>query len=158
MSTLTYPSDRFPAPPSVSVEIPDTWEPVSVPAVVLAAKQSETNADFTPNVIVRLGTRPELDQVADAVMELRASVDPRPDAAVSEPQPVRINGQEFHRVDASWTDPQFGRIHQVHVFVGLPRPDSLQDFVHITGSAGGRGGEQDLKVVEQVITSARLTR
>jgi hypothetical protein len=158
MSTLTFPSSRFPAPPSVSLEVPDTWEPVSVPAVAMATRQAEANADFTPNVIVRLGTRPELDQVADAVIELRGSVEGRPDAAISEPRPVQINGLEFHRLDASWDDPQFGRIHQVHAFVGLPRQDALQDFVHITGSAGGKGGEQDLAVVEQVIASARVTR
>ena len=158
MTTLTYPSQRFPAPPSVSLDVPDTWEPVSAPAVAMAAKQRETNADFTPNVIVRLGTRPELDQVADALMELRGSVEGRPEAAVSEPVPVQLGGQDFHRVDVAWTDPQFGRIHQVHVFAGLPREDTLQDFVHVTGSVGGHGAEEDLVVVEKVIASVRVTR
>ena len=54
MTTLSYPSDRFPAPPSVSLDIPDDWEPVAVPAVVLAAKQSGEQQIFTANVIVRL--------------------------------------------------------------------------------------------------------
>jgi hypothetical protein len=90
MSTLSFPSDRFPAPPAVSIDVPDTWEPVSAPAVALAAKQTEVNADFTPNVIVRLGTRPEDDQPADALMELRGSVDSRPQAEVGEVHTVQI--------------------------------------------------------------------
>ena len=65
---------------------------------------------------------------------------------------------EFHRVDVSWVDPQFGTIPQVHAFAGLPRQDALQDFVHVTGSAGGAGGEADLAVVEQVLQSVRVTR
>jgi hypothetical protein len=158
MTTLSFPSERFPAPPSVAIEVPDTWEPVSVPAVVLAARQREANADFTPNVIVRVGTRPEHDQVADALMELRGTLDARPQAAVSEPRPVTLGDVPFHRVDVSWADPQFGAIHQVHAFAGLPRQDALQDFVHITGSAGGAGGEADLTVVEQVVASVRVTR
>ena len=158
MTTLSFPSDRFPAPPSVALDVPDTWEPVSVPAVVLAARQREVNADFTPNVIVRVGTRPEHDSVADALMELRGTVEARPQAAVSQPRPVTIGGLEFQRVDVSWVDPQFGTIHQLHAFAGLPREDTLQDFVHITGSAGGAGGEADLAVVEQVVQSARVTR
>ena len=158
MSTLSFPSDRFPAPPAVSIDVPDTWEPVSAPAVALAAKQAEVNADFTPNVIVRLGTRPENDQPADALMELRGSVDARPQAEVGEVRTVQINDQEFHRVDVSWVDPQFGTIRQIPAFASLPREDSLQDFVHVTGSAGGAGVDADVPVVEQVIASTRITR
>ena len=158
MSTLSFPSDRFPAPPAVSIDVPDTWEPVSAPAVALAAKQTEVNADFTPNVIVRLGTRPEDDQPADALMELRGSVDSRPQAEVGEVHTVQINGQEFHRVDVSWVDPQFGTIRQIHAFASLQREDSLQDFVHVTGSAGGAGVDTDVPLVEQVIASTPITR
>jgi hypothetical protein len=158
MSTLSFPSERFPAPPSVSIDVPDSWEPVSAPAVVLAAKQTEVNADFTPNVIIRLGTRPENDSPADALMELRGSVDQRPQAEVSEIRTVQINEQEFHRVDVSWLDPQFGTIRQIHAFASLPREDALQDFVHVTGSAGGAGVDADVPVVEQVIASTRITR
>ena len=158
MSTLSFPSERFPAPPAVSIDVPDSWEPVSAPAVALAAKQTEVNADFTPNVIIRLGTRPENDQPADALMELRGSLDQRPQAEVGELRAVQINDQEFHRVDVSWVDPQFGTIRQIHAFARLPRQDALQDFVHVTGSAGGAGVDADVSVVEQVIASTRITR
>ena len=91
-------------------------------------------------------------------MELRGSVDPRPQAEVGEMHAVQINDQEFHRVDVSWVDPQFGTIRQIHAFASLPREDALQDFVHVTGSAGGAGVDADVPVVEQVIASTRITR
>ena len=91
MTTLSYPSERFPAPPSVSLDIPESWEPLSVPSVVLAARQREQNADFTPNVIVRMGTRPGLDQPADALMELAGSMQGREDAVVGELQRLHLH-------------------------------------------------------------------
>ena len=89
---------------------------------------------------------------------LTASSAKRPGAQVGELEPIQLDGLQFHRVDLSWTDDQFGVIHQLHVFASLPREDALQDFVHVTGSAGGHGGDADRALVEQVILSTRVTR
>jgi hypothetical protein len=158
MTTLSYPSDRFPAPPSVSLDIPDDWEPVSAPAVVLAAKQSGEQQVFTANVIVRLGTRSALDQPADALMELAGAVQGRQDATVGEMQHVELGGLPFVRVDVAWTDPRGIAIRQHHLFTGLPREDGLQDFVHLTGSVGGPEADGDEAVVLKVLQSVRVSR
>ena len=158
MTTLSYPSDRFPAPPSVTLDIPDDWEPVSVPAVALAARQSGDQQAFTANVIVRLGTRSGLDQPADALMELAGAVQGRQDATVGEMQHVELGGLPFVRVDVAWTDPRGIAIRQHHLFTGLPREDGLQDFVHLTGSVGGPAAESDDAVVLKVMESVRVSR
>lgn len=158
MTSLTFPSDRFPAPPSVTLDVPDDWEPVSVPAVALAAKQSGDQQVFTANVIVRLGTRPALDQPADALMELAGAVQGRQDATVGEMQHVEIGGLPFVRVDVAWTDPRDIAIRQHHLFTGLPREDGLQDFVHLTGSVGGPEADGDETVVLKVLESVRVSR
>ncbi|TQJ48833.1 hypothetical protein [Phycicoccus sp. SLBN-51] len=157
MTTLSYPSDRFPAPPSVSLNVPDDWEPVSVPSVALAAKQSGEQL-FTPNVIVRLGTRSALDQPADALLELTGAVEGRQDARIGEMQHVELGGLSFVRVDVAWTDPRGIAIRQHHLFTGLPREDTLQDFVHLTGSVGGPEADGDEAVVLKVLESVRVTR
>ena len=157
MTTLSYPSDRFPAPPSVTIDIPDDWEPVSVPAVALAAKQGGGQQAFTANVIVRLGTRPGLDQPADALMELAGAVQGRQDATVGEMQHVELGGLPFVRVDVAWTDPRGIAIRQHHLFTGLPREDGLQDFVHLTGSVGGPEADSDEAVVIKVLESVRVS-
>jgi hypothetical protein len=158
MTTLSYPSDRFPAPPSVSLDIPDDWEPVSVPAVVLAARQSGEQQVFTANVIVRVGTRSGLDQPADALMELAGAVQGRQDATVGEMQHIELGGLPFVRVDVAWTDPRGIAIRQHHLFTGLPREDGLQDFVHLTGSVGGPEADGDEAVVLKVLESVRVSR
>jgi len=158
MTTLSYPSDRFPAPPSVSLDIPDDWEPVSVPAVVLAARQAGEQRAFTANVIVRVGTRAGLDQPADALMELAGAVQGRQDATVGDMQHVELDGLPFVRVDVSWTDPRGIAIRQHHLFTGLPREDGLQDFVHLTGSVGGPEADGDEAVMLKVLESVRVSR
>ena len=158
MTTRSYPSDRFPAPPSVSLDIPDDWEPVSVPAVVLAARQAGEQRAFTANVIVRVGTRAGLDQPADALMELAGAVQGRQDATVGDMQHVELDGLPFVRVDVSWTDPRGIAIRQHHLFTGLPREDGLQDFVHLTGSVGGPEADGDEAVVLKVLESVRVSR
>jgi hypothetical protein len=158
MSTLTYPSDRFPAPPSVALDVPDDWEPVSVPGVALAARQSGEHEQFTANVIVRLGTRPAMDQPADALMELAGSMQGRADATVGEPETVEVGGVPFVRCEVSWTDGRGVAIRQMHLFTGLPREDGVQDFVHLTGSVGGPDADSDAAVVQKVLDSVRVTR
>jgi hypothetical protein len=157
MTTLSYPSDRFPAPPSVSLDVPDDWDPVSVPAVALAAKQGGEHV-FTANVIVRIGTRPGLDQPTDALMELAGAVEGRLDAKIGEMQHVELGGLPFVRIDVSWTDPRGIAIRQHHLFTGMPREDGLQDFVHLTGSVGGPEADSDEAVVLKVLESVTVSR
>jgi hypothetical protein len=157
MTTLSYPSERFPGPPSVSLEVPEGWEPVAVPSVVLAARATGEH-DFAPNVIVRVGTRPGMDQPTDALMELTGSMQGRQDAQVGTMRDVEIGGLRFVRVDVSWTDPRGVAVRQAHLFTGLPRQDGLQDFVHVTGSTGGPGADAGMDSLEEVLESVRVTR
>ena len=72
MTTVSYPSERYPAPPTVTLDIPDEWETLSVPAVAIAARRAPEKPDFTPHVIVRVGPRAAPDQVAVVRDFLRA--------------------------------------------------------------------------------------
>ena len=125
---------------AVSIELPDEpgWSTVSVGGI-------RACAGGTP--------RP-----TDRGSRLTGSVESRPQGEVGEVHTVQVNDQEFHRVDVSWVDPQFGTIRQIHAFASLQREDSLQDFVHVTGSAGGAGVDTDVPLVEQVIASTPITR
>jgi hypothetical protein len=157
MSTLTYPSEDNPGPRPVSLEIPDTWERLAVPAVVLAARQKERNAGFTPNVIVRQFTRNGLDQRADILMELQKTLDGKAGASMSQPVDVDLNGTAFSRVEVGFDDPSGIRVEQIHVFASFPRADGLQDFIQITGGVGAPGGDEDREAVEKTIASVRVT-
>src|SRR3954470_11598491 len=53
MPTLAYPSADFPGQPSVSLEVPDGWEPAHAPGTTLAARLPRDGV-FAPNVVVRI--------------------------------------------------------------------------------------------------------
>jgi hypothetical protein len=158
MTTVSYPSELHPAPPPVSIDIPDSWETMSVPGVAIAAVQAERNADFTPNLIVRVGTRPALDQPADVLMEVAGAMQDRPDAHLGPAEQVELGGVQWTRVSVAWTDAQGLPIRQTHLSHGLPRDSEVQDFFHLTGSTGGASAESDAAVVQGVLESVRITR
>ena len=158
MTTVSYPSERYPAPPTVSIDIPEGWETVSLPAVAIAVRQAQEKPDFTPNVIVRVGTRARDDQPADVLMELAGAMQERPEAQLGSPETVDLGGTTWTRVVVSWADTQGTPIHQTHLSVGLPRDEATQDFVHLTGSTGGSGAQTDAPVVDAVLGSVRLSR
>jgi hypothetical protein len=156
MPTATYPSEQFPAPPPVQIEVPDTWEFKPLPNVVLAARQTEQRPDFTPNVIVRVGTRPALDQPADVVMEVTGAMQDRPGSTVSEPETLDLGGRSWIRIVVTWSDPQGLPIRQEHLSTGIPRDEVVQDFYHLTGSTGGAGIDTDIPAVQGVLNSVRV--
>ena len=88
---------------AVSIELPDEpgWSTVSVGGI-------RACAGGTP--------RP-----TDRGSRLTGSVESRPQGEVGEVHTVQVNDQEFHRVDVSWVDPQFGTIRQIHAFASLQR-------------------------------------
>ena len=51
MTSLTHPSVDFPGPPTVTLEVPDGWEPVHRPGLLLAAKLPREGR-FAPNIVV----------------------------------------------------------------------------------------------------------
>lgn len=50
---ISFPSERFPAVPSVSVALPQYWECTSVPGSLLSARRMADGEGFIPNVAVR---------------------------------------------------------------------------------------------------------
>ena len=156
MTTVSYPSEQHPGPVPVRLEIPDGWESLGVPGVVLAVRQREQNAGFTPNVIVRETLRQGLDQTADVVRELERTLDGHAGAAMSHPTEVDLGGTTFTRVEVGFDDPSGVRVEQIHVFHAAARPDGLQTLVHATGGVGVPGGEQDRETVERVLASLRV--
>jgi hypothetical protein len=158
MTTVSYPSERYPAPPTVSVDVPESWETLSVPGVAIAARQAPAKPDFTPNVIVRVGTRALHDQPADVLMEIAGAMQDRPEAKIGSPETVELDGQEWTRVVVTWSDAQGLTIRQTHQSASLPRDEEVQDFIHLTGSTGGAGIDSDEAVVAGVLASVRLTR
>lgn len=70
---LTSPSERFPALPSVSIDVPDTWAPDDTPSSVITAFDTASPSHFRVNAIVaieRVAAGPSLIQIAARFAEV----------------------------------------------------------------------------------------
>src|SRR5881275_3302338 len=74
MPTATFPSEAFPALPTVTVDVPEGWQPVHSAGVVLAMAASEPPGTFRSNVTVSLSRFPADYQLSTAAEALDSSV------------------------------------------------------------------------------------
>ncbi|HET8766460.1 MAG TPA: hypothetical protein VFM86_03960 [Pedococcus sp.] len=157
MPTLKYPSEQFPGPPSVTVDIPDGWSPVRVPGTLLAARRAEKGGAFAPNLVVRGFTRSAEFTIGRALAELKAFVQERPDGEMDDPFEVEIADVPFVGVNVSWTDEKVGDVVQAHLFAGARR-GQVVDLIQVTGSVGGPEVESEYATVQELMQTVRVTR
>src|SRR5690625_3902911 len=77
-TTYSTPSAQFPAFPSVRLQVPDTWEPLTVEETILAVGAPTGPGEFKPNVCVTARRKPgsvSLDDVAAGTAEKLSQAD-----------------------------------------------------------------------------------
>lgn len=157
MAQLSYPSETFPGPPSVTVDVPDTWGPVRVGGTLLACRRVSSDHGFAPNVVVRGFQRTADFTMRDALAELRGFVDGQPSGSVDEPFEIELGDVPFIGVNVSWDDPDIGMVVQIHLFAGSRR-GRVVDLVQATGSVGGEDAQSSYTEVQQILQSVRVTK
>lgn len=157
MPELSYPSEMFPGPPSVTLDAPDTWGPVRVGGTLLACRRIESDESFAPNVVVRGFQRTSDFTMRDAIAELRRFLDEQEAGSLDDPFEIELGGVPFVGVNVSWTDPEIGTVVQIHLFAGSRR-GRIVDIVQATGSVGGETAESSYAEVQQILQSVRITK
>lgn len=155
MPQLTYPSDTFPGPPSVTIDVPETWAPVRVGGTLMSCRRIEGDRGFAPNVVIRGFQRSADFTMRDALAELRGFVAEQQDGTVDEPFDIDLGGAPFLGVNVFWTDPQIGTVVQIHLF-NSSRRGRVVDLVQATGSVGGDDAQSSYGEVQQVLQTVRI--
>lgn len=157
MPTLSHPSEQFPGPPSVTLEVPDGWVPVRVPGTLLAARASAVAEGFAPHVVVRGFSRDRSCTMGRIVGELRDAVLARRDGEIDEPFTVDLGAVPFVGVSVSWTDERIGTVVQTHLFAGARR-SGLVELVQVAGSVAGADLDAQYGALQEVMQTVRVTR
>lgn len=137
---------------AVALQIPSDWKPVHPTGVLLAAKRVAEDGAFTPNVIVRVISRPAGFEVTDALSELKTYAATKTRGVTSEPYQAVIGGRQFVGCDLSWVDDKAGTVLQAHLFSAVPSGSSFQ-LVEVTGSVGGAQARRDYPEIKAVMKS-----
>ncbi len=154
MTQISSNSERFPAPPNVTLDLPDGWLGVPVPGAILSCRGPLVDGR-APIVAIRYTTQPLTYDLGDALREVTSHARQRPGGEVEEPFRAPIGGLELVGVNASWTDPSIGDVVQVHMFAGT-RTEGLLRLLHITGTVGGASVEEDYETVQAVLETLRI--
>lgn len=157
MTTLTYPSARFPGPPSVSLELPEGWVPLEAPEAALAATLARSGP-CAPTVLVVIESAPAGATVHDGIDRMgRLAVANGGEA--SDPYAAQVGELSFLGCDSTWPDPDVDAVLQCNLFhlVQTQGPDAPGHLVRLTGAVGGADVEQDYELVRRVLLTARVT-
>ena len=157
MTTIAYPSELFPGPPSVAVDLPADWTAVRVPGTLLAARRTDSDGRFAPNLVIRGFTRSGDFSLGMALRELKEFVDQRDGGTMDDPFEVSIDEVPYVGINVSWTDDNVGDVVQAHLFAGARRGQVI-DLVQVTGSVGGEHVATQYETVQQVMQTVRITR
>lgn len=155
--TLAYPSDVFPGPPTVAIDIPADWSPVRVAGTLIAARRTSSESAFAPNIVVRGFTRSSQFTIGRALGELAAYVAQQSEGEMETPFEVEIGRVPFVGVNVSWTDEAIGDVVQAHLFAGARR-GQVVDLLQLTGSVGGPDAEAEYPTIQQVMQTVRVKR
>lgn len=130
---LTYPSEEFPAPVSLTMAIPEDWEPLVAVGVHLGAVKTMPAGEFTPNVIVevsRFGGAYTLKQAVE-LAQRNASAAKR--YRHTRREPLTVAGVEGFVLDGVFPQPRGGALMQT-VRLAIIERGSVVDLVQITGT------------------------
>ena len=157
MPQLSYPSETFPGPPSVTVDVPESWAPVRVGGALLSCRRVESDHGFAPNVVIRGFQRTSDFTMRDALAELREFVAGQEAGHVDEPFELDLGDVPFLGVNVSWTDEQIGTVVQIHLFAGSRR-GRIIDLLQVTGSVGGSDAQNSYAEVQQILQTVRVVK
>jgi hypothetical protein len=133
---LSYPSAVFPAPPVITLDVPEDWEPLALQGVVLAAGAPLVQGVFRPNVVVatsRFTEGYELQTAITAVSQKFASLEQSHEIGR---ELSTINGTEWFHIETSFIDSRAGTLVQaVHLAIIAQGP--FVDLVQVTATVTG---------------------
>lgn len=159
MTSISSPSELFPAPPTVSLDLPEGWEPASTPGTLLSARRPGAEGAFMSNVLVRVEHREDGFTVDRAVEEIRATAAERAQGETAGVFRGPIDGLDFDGIDLSWVDERAGTLLQVHLFHTLEPlvPGGAVNLLQFVGTCGASTAATDYPVLKTIFLSARVT-
>lgn len=153
MPVLAAPGPLAPAPPPVTVEVPEAWEALPPGSDLLHVRGTGSAGDPV-DVRLRSHTGPGGCAAADLLDDAASSV---PEGSEVEPAfVVEIGGREWTGRNVSWDEPG-GPVVEVHLAVAVDQPTGTPDepsrvrLLLATGRVQGSGLDADYDLLQSVL-------
>ncbi|GEM_PF-2121040 len=153
--TVEFPSVELPAPPHLTMSVPETWETVIVPGLQVAVAEPAAPGRFRANVVVTCERLPAEGGPARAVEALgqRSSALPSLEEIVTDE--VEIAGRPWLRREYGYTQPGSETVVQAVRHTHLDRGRAV-DVIEVVGSCGAARADELLAVIRGIQDSVRV--
>ncbi|MGY5765865.1 hypothetical protein ACXET9_11755 [Brachybacterium sp. DNPG3] len=154
--SISYPSADFPGPPRVALEIPEEWEPLTVPGVQLAVAQPREEGRFRANVVVtvqRYGPDFTLESARAGLDQRKAALPELEEIGTGE---VEVEGRTWIASEYGYTQPGRPTVVQAARYAVLARGEIATDVVEIVGSCGAEDADAEIEIIRAVQGSVRI--
>ena len=153
--TVRFPSDAFPAFPSIELDHPTGWGPSAGVGVVLAVAKRVPPRTFQPLVAVTVARFAPGYSLDDAVATVLASVAPLAQYKELGRADLEVLGRPGFRIEGAFVHPQVGGLVQA-ARITVVDHGSAVDFVQITGTCTAVQAKGTLEDIRSIQASARL--
>ncbi len=157
MPVLAFPGPVAPAPPAVTLEVPEGWEPVPAGAALLRARGTGSAGDV---VEVGLAAHTAAGVDASGLVEGLTTASAPAGSELEDVFVVEIGGREWAARNVSWDEPdgpvvEVALVSLVDDVAGSGEVDAEAEatsrFVVATGRVRGAGLEADYDTLQSVL-------
>lgn len=155
MTTLSFPGPEFPAPPSVSLDLPEGWEPLLLPEALVAAAAPLVEGAYRPNVCVTVERVPGGRTLDEAAAQVAARLEAADEYDELGRERTTASGVEAFRIEGGFRTDYAGVLFQAARVVVLPR-GAFTDVVHAVATCHGTQALDLVPVLRGVLDGLTL--
>lgn len=155
MSTLTYPSDQFPAYPRATMECPDGWSPLAAPQAQLAVGLDVEEGQFRPNVVVVFTRMLPEHSLEATTRDALSRVEGLTEYEEILHEETDVAGFPGVTVEYAWRDERAGTVAQA-LRMAVVEHGPVRDLVQITGTCRGTQTEVVWPWIRRIQDSVRI--
>ncbi len=156
MTTLRYPSDAFPAPSSVLLDVPNDWLPIAGTSALIAVGAPPPEGSYRPNVIVTWSrTAPgfDIDQALNDLVERYRTVERDPEVIGT--GEASVDGRSARLCEASFVHELAGTLVQSNLLLAVEYAN-YADLLVSCGTCAANQIEDSFASVRAAVRSLRL--
>lgn len=154
--TIEIPGVEIPAPPRLSLDVPEDWEILVVPGVQLAVAEPRPEGRFRTNLVItvqRLAAGHDLERAREDIARRTAALPELEDLGAGD---LEAGGRTWFASEYGYTPPGASTTVQAVRCTVLERGDVV-DVVEVVGSCGADVAEAHIDVLRAAQDSLRVT-